>query len=339
MSPITTDVDRSRVFVPLIPSKAPPLPLVNGSDFCAVRTVERNLSTRVVIAWRRGKVKINRLFGNTPPEAHTAHESTHSLPYELAEMITAHLTHDLPTLKACSLTCRSWYIIAVPYIHHTLILRRGITCGSLKPLSKLRGRGLMPLVQEVRVEQPHGTDKIWFLPGAFGRRTLLHFSAFANVHTLNLQRLDIYSFIVCGIEQYFGQFSTTLQSIVLSRPRCTPRQLSYFLSLFSNLDDIKILGLIDVPYTTTLDARLVPFSTLKPRGRLALGAFSWVETWTQLIDLCGGLRFRHMELCASVSCASTLLEACAETLETLRLHATDRSHCKSFCMRPRKNQS
>jgi len=339
MPPITTDVDRSRVFVPLMPSKATPLPLVNGSDLSVVRTVERNLSIRVVIAWRRGKVKINRLLGNTPPEVHTTHESTHSLPYEIAEMITAHITHDLPTLKACSLTCRSWYIIAVPYIHRTLILGAGITSGSLKPLSKLRGRGLMPLVQEIRVEQPSGMDKFCFLPWAFGRRTLHYFSAFTNVRTLNLQRLDIYSFIVCDIERYFGQFSTTLRSIVLSDPRCTPRQLSHFLSLFSNLDNIKIWGLRDVPYTTTLDAMLVPFSTPKLRGRLALGVFSWVETWTQLIDLCGGLRFRHMELCASVSCTPTLLEACAETLETLRFHATDRSHCKSFCVRLGKNRS
>jgi len=317
--------------MPLIPSTTPPLALVNGSDLCAVRTVGTNLSIRVVTAWHRGKTKINRLLGNPPPEAHTVHESTHSLPYEIAEMITAHLTHDLPTLKACSLTCRSWYFIAIPYIHHTLVLGRGLTHNGLKPLSKLHGRGLIPLVQEIRVGQPYDANKHWFVPRAFGRRTLRYFSAFANVRTLNLQRLDIYRFIP-HIERYFGQFSATLQSIMLSFPRCTPRQLSHFLSHFSNLDDVKIWGFIGVPNTTALDVMVVPFSTPKLRGRLALGIFDCVETWTHLITLCGGLRFHHMVLCASVSCTPTLLEACAETLETLRIRAMDRSHCKPFCV-------
>jgi len=281
--------------------------------------------------WHRTKVKINRFLGGPLPEACTAHEPTCPLPYEITEMIIAHLTHDPRTLKACSLTCRSWYIVAAPYIHHTLILGKVVTRGGLKPLSKLRGLGLMPLVQEVRVKQSRDLDN-WFVPRAFGRRSLHYFSAFTNVHTLKLQALKIYRFIP-QVERYFEQFSPTLRSIVLSYPHCSPRQLSHFLSLFSNLDDVKIWGLCtDVPNVAALDTTLTPLSAPKLRGRLALGIFSWVETWTHLIASCGGLRFRHMELCTSVSCTPSLLEACAETLEILRFFATDHSRCMSFYM-------
>ena len=41
-----------------------------------------------------------------------------------------------------------------------------------------------------------------------------------------------------------------------------------------------------------------------------------------MIDFFGGLRFRHMDL-FKVKCARLLLDACAETLETLRLYPTD----------------
>ena len=229
------------------------------------------------------------------------------------------------------MTCRSWYIVAAPHIHHTLILGRGVTHGGLKPLSKLRGLDLMPFIQEIRVEQPRGAVN-WFVPRAFGRRSLRYFSAFAKVHTLRLQRLEIYRFFP-RVKRYFEQFSPTLRSIVLSDTHGSPRQLSHFLSLFSNLDDVKIWGLnTSVPNVTALDAMLVPFATPKLRGRLALGVFNWVETWTHLIASCGGLRFRHMELCTSVYSTPLLLEACAETLETLRFCASDRSQCELFCM-------
>ena len=75
---------------------------------------------------------------------------------------------------------------------------------------------------------------------------------------------------------------------------------------------------------------LIPFSAPKLRGRLALYNFHWVDTWTHLTFLCGGLRFRHIDLRASPSCAPTLLEACAKTLETLRFHTTDLLHSESF---------
>jgi len=283
----------------------------------------------VATVWRRGKARIRRLFRIPPPGTCTVHESACRVPHEIVEIILAHPTHDADTLKACSLTCRSWYIVALPHLHHTLTLVENgsyFTRGRLKPLSKLHGLGLIPLVKEVRVIQQPGSPA-WFVPRAFNRRDLQYFSAFANVQTLVLQCLQIYHFIP-GIKRYFGHFSPTLRSIVLSNLQCTPRQLSYFLSLFPNLDDIEIrhaLASVRSP-----DTGLIPFSSPRLRGRLVLRYFRWAETWTDLIALCGGLRFRYVDMRGSEGCAPVLLEGCAETLETLRLDTTKDLSSKFF---------
>jgi len=234
-------------------------------------------------------------------------------------MIIAHLTRDLDALKACSLTCRSWCIAAVPRIHHTLTLldnARDESRYGLNPLSALHGLGLASLIKGIRVSGRFPEWGAWFVPQAFSPDDLRHFSAFANVQTLKLEAPEIHSFVP-GVECYFGHLSPTLRSIDLWRPHCTPRQLSYFLSLFPNLDNVNIYSLKQPSNTTTPDTELVPFSAPKLRGRLELYDFDWVETWTDLITSCGGLRFHYMDLCWVGGCVPFLLGACAETLETL----------------------
>ena len=285
-----------------------------------ISAIHRVGITRMVTVWRRSKATVNRLLGIAAPRAGATHGSSFPLPYEIVEMIVAHLAHDLPALKACSLTCRSCYIVVFPRIHHTISLGRGID-GRVKPLSELHELGLIPLIKEIRVRE--GGDSPWFTPQVFRHRDFRHFSTFANVHTLRLQRLEIYRFIPC-IERYFEHFIPTLRSIALSEPRGTPRQLSHFLCYFSNLDDVEIRRMLtNVPNATDPDREHAPFSAPKLRGQLILCDSPWVETWTQLITSCGGLRFRHMYLRDVVGCTPILLDACANTLETLRFNATD----------------
>ena len=315
--------------------------------------------TRIVTIWRRGKAKVNHLLNNKPPETSIRHESglptppsTHlnrpptlptrlanpptlpapSLrappPYDIVEMIIAYLTHDLNTLKACSLTCRSFFTAAAPHIYPPLTLtgaRPEFGRSRLEPLSRLHEQGSMRRIREIRVRQGGGLSS-WLVPHGFSGLDLYHFSALTNVHTLKIQNLEVYRFVP-DVEQYFGHFSPTLRSIALYDPCCTPRQLSYFLSLFPNLDDITIsTGNVaaHVPNTTVSDTELVPFSTPKLQGRLALYEFSWVETITHLITPGGGLRFRQMDLRGTGCYMPLLFEACAKTLEALRFHANDR---------------
>ena len=300
-----------------------------------------SLPFRMMTVRRRGEAKVDPPLSNAPLEIHTAHELARPLPYEIVENITAHLIHDLDALKACSLTSRSWYIAAVPHLHHTLTLgtyRRNGVRGGLESLSKLHELDLMPLVEEIRVYQFY-SSRPWFGPQAFGRHDLFYFSAFANIQTLKVQNLEIYRFLP-GVERYFEHFSPTLRSIALSAPRCTPRQLSHFLSLFSNLDNTKTQqGHMPSPSTTIPDTDLAPFSAQKLRGRLELENFCWVETWMHLITPYGGLRFHYMDLSQVAGCAPVLLEACAETLETLRFYVTDDSVGKGSNMSPSMDSS
>jgi len=264
----------------------------------------------------QGEDETNHL---APPDTHTVYHSTHALPYEIVEMIIAYLTHDLGVLKACSLACRSWYIATVPHIHHTLTLgddgydesRHG-----LKPLSALHGFGLASFIKKIQVKQQSLHKEPWFVPQAFSPDDLRHFAAFANVRTLVLRVVEISEFIP-AVERYFGHFSPTIRSIVLVIPRCTPRQLSHFLSLFSNLDDVGISFPQQRSKITTPDTELFPLSTPKFQGRLELHDFPWVETCTELINSCG-LRFHYMDLRRVGDCVPILLGACAGTLETLR---------------------
>lgn len=286
-----------------------------------------------MVIWRRIKIKIGRLFGSAPLEIRSTHESTCRLPYEIVEMIIARLAFDFNTLKACSFVCRSWYIAAAPHLYHTLTFHfgdeiLGQICDELKPQSMLYDLGLVPLVKEVRVLQS---------PGTYVPDDLLYFSAFTNVDTLRIQGLDIDRFMP-GIEHHFGQLSPTLRSISLYNLSCSaPRKLSHFLSLFPNLDDIDIRWPSQCD-PSTLDPRVVPFSAPKLRGKLALYGFPLPDTWASLISICGGLRFRHMELRAVGVCARMLLEACAQTLETLRFYVPDNPSPPSTYLRPDLSQ-
>jgi hypothetical protein len=235
------------------------------------------------------------------------------LPYEIVEMIIDHLTYDLQPLKTCSLTCHSWYIAAVPHIHHTFVLRGGGD-GNLKPLLAYHKLGLVPLVKEIRMVQSHITND-WFLPSFFDHRDSRPFFAFGNIQSLTIQRLDIHEFTP-GLNRYFGHLSPTLRSLALESPLSTPQELSHFISLFPNLDDIEIQSLLHL--VVSREEALVPFSTPKLRGNLTLTSFTAVETWEHLAASCG-LRFRSMYLNPVSKCAPVLLAACAETLETLRI--------------------
>ena len=274
-----------------------------------------------MMAWHRGKAKIKRLFGIAPTKARAMRQETYRLPFEIVEMIIAHLTYDLDALKACSLTCRFWYAIAVLHIHHTLVLKGKIVDTArrrLKPLSKLHELGLIHLVKEIQVGQLTGPVG-WFGPEAFSSNRLFQFSTFTNVHTLRIQGLNIDRFMP-SIKCYFQQFLPTLRSISLYYPTCSaPRHLSYFLSLFPNLENIDIRQFLtrNIP---VLSPELISYPAPRFRGQLTLHNFLSTEAWTCLIDVCGGIRFRHMVLRKVGACAPIVLAACTETLETLRFY-------------------
>ncbi|KAF9642564.1 hypothetical protein BDM02DRAFT_3193019 [Thelephora ganbajun] len=214
------------------------------------------------------------------------------LPQEIIEMIIAHLIYDTRSLLACSLTCYSWYIVAVRHLHHTLIAQYRFPpiCPKLqwpKPLREANKLGLLPLVKKFQIHREDHRNLSKFSTKRLNCCTLRHFSALTNVQELGLDYLDIPSFI------------PGIQRLALREPKGSRRQILYFIGLFQHLDNLKLLY-----------------------RRLTMTRFGGVGLFKDMIQLFGGIRLRDMSL-FEVGGMRLLLGACAKTSETLRLYPTD----------------
>ena len=262
------------------------------------------------------------------PESSTTRPS-HSarLPVEILEMIIVHLIYNTRSLLACSLTCYSLYIVTVPHPHHTLITQtyRRYPDRKLKlpkPLWDVYNLGLPPLVKKFHICGAERSDCRVFSPKLFSWCTLRHFTALANVQELGIDHLDIPSFIP-RINRYFGHSLPTVHSLALGEPQGSRRQIIYFIGLFKHLEDLKLIyDKVDSQDEPADDLTLVPAFLPPLRGRLTVTCFTRVGILKDMIDLLGGIRFRYMSLFNVVG-MRLLLDACAETLETLQLHPTD----------------
>ena len=249
-------------------------------------------------------------------------------------MILSYLIYDTPSLLACSLTCYSWYIAVAPHLHHSLTTDddyerslRDTKYWWPKPLRKSYNLGLLPLVKRFRIRLRIRGDE--FTPAWLGWRTLRYFSALTNLQELGIDHLQIPAFMP-NIQRWFGYFSPTLRFLALREPKGSCRQILYFISLFPNLQDLKL----NYPIPTdekesTADATLTPLSVPPLRGCLILTCFTREKLVKDMIVLFGGLRFRRMDL-FRVNCVRLLLNACADTLETLRLYPTEPYGKESF---------
>jgi len=243
-------------------------------------------------------------------------------------MVIANLIHDRRSLLSCSLTCHSWYTASVPYIHHTLVVQTVSRCDHPrlvwpKPLQEANKLGLLPLVKKFRVRVGF-SDTATFSLKRFNWGTLRQFSALTNVQELAIDYLDIPSFMP-KIRRYFGHFSPTVRSLALRKPKGTSRQIIFFIGLFQHLEDLKLLyDAIDPQEEELTDNKALVPSFIPPlSGRLTITCFRRREGLLgDMVDLFGGIRFRHMDL-FNVKETRLLLGACAETLETLRLCPTD----------------
>ena len=260
-----------------------------------------------------------------------------NLPQEIVEMIIANLTYDTHSLLACCLTCCSWYIAAVPHLHHTLFTRVRRSHGNEKPwwpnsFRKMHKLGLFPLVKTFQVQGHCGPsfNGPTFSPELFDRHILHQFSALTNVRELGLDDLDIPSFIP-NIRRYFHHFFPAVRSLALRRPRGSHRQIIFFIGLFQHLEDLTFLNAFDKSGDQGEpqdDLTLVPPFTPPLRGRLKMRYFKFAGIVGDMIGLFGGIRFRHMDL-QWVDEMQLLLDACAGTLETLRFHSDyPYNHCE-----------
>jgi len=245
----------------------------------------------------------------------TAHKRTVTFPQEILEIIIADLGDDI-------WSCYSWYLVAVPRLHHTLTVDRySMDPGrrELRPLAKLHKMDLLPFVKKLLIRvSPYDP---WLSPRKFDRKTLRYFSALTNIQQLRIENLDLLKFMP-GVERYFGHFAPTLRCISLTISSGSQRQLLYFLALFPNLDDIEIEyhSTTDSGAAVNRDSEVaVPFSVPSLRGQLKLTRFPSEPVSRDMITLFGGLRFRRLDL-LRVEGSRLLLEACADTLRMVRVY-------------------
>ena len=291
--------------------------------------------------WYRTKAKIEQRRVPSQADSSTPYPSPITrLPQDLVEIIISYFIYELDTLLACSLTCYSWYIAAVPHLHHTLTIdnRDGYRWRERRwprPLRKSYKFGLLPLVKQFRILLPQripllqSRPPVGFTPDWLGMHTLRYFSALTNLRELGIDDLQVCNFMP-DIRRYFGHFAPNLRLLALREPKGSCRQILYLIGLFPNLQDLKLC----YPTPTEEDENadnltLVPLSVPPLRGRLILVCFTRVTLVKEMITLFGGLRFRYMDL-FRVTCARLLLHASAATLETLRLYPSDTYSEDSF---------
>lgn len=216
------------------------------------------------------------------------------------------------------MTCRPWYTLTLPYLHYYLTTheRAGTNYKWPKPLWRSFRLGLLPIFKQLCIRD------ITFTPEKIGIFTLYYFSKLKSLQELGIDRLDLPAFIP-QVKRYFEHFAISLRFLALKDPKGSSRQILYFIGFFPNLQDLNIC----YSYTTKEEdttADPTPNPSHKPPlcGRLTLRCFAREKLVQGMITHFGGLRFRFMEL-FEVACAKLLLDACAKTLETLRLDATD----------------
>ena len=282
------------------------------------RHVPKGIELLGSVVWYRSKAKIKNTFKHDYSKTSAPRLYAGGLPLELVEMIIAHVELDAQTLKACSRTCRSWYIVTLPHLYHTLTLRRehwDQARGGLIPFRKLEKMQLLPFVKRLWIRHCYADPR---LPSEiFNTESLVYFSALTNIQELGLDRLDLHLFTPQA-QLYFGPFIPRLRSLSLISPRGPNRLILYLLALFPNLDDLKIID-NRIGNSPLPDPAPIPQSPPLLQGRLALAWFSGEDFLRDVFELSGGLQFRHMDLFGAEG-SRFLLGSGAETLETLRVH-------------------
>ena len=275
---------------------------------------------RSIIRYRT-KAIIKRITEGGHPETSSLRPYARELPQELLEMIIAHILLDTPTLKACSATCRSWYIATLPHLHYTLTLRQRALFPAhqgLEPLRKLGKMRLLPLVIRLRIILNFAGPE----PSAvINAQSPFYFSALTNVQELTINMLDFHDFAP-QMELCFGHFAPRLRSLTMDAPKGARRDLLSFIGLFPNLDNLTLTH-------NRTDENMpghsaVPRSAPSMRGCLTLRASDEESFLRDLSQSCGGLRFRSVDLVGERG-ARFLLDACAETLETWRVTTSYRN--------------
>ena len=255
------------------------------------------------------------------------------LPQELIDCIMDMLHDDLPTLKACSLTCRSMFASTRHLIHRTLYLKLKNALG-VSPLHEGSTDRSLPLNEELlrylSFMDEHDllqfVRRVYILvPDVFVPEMLQpyrqHLQSLNRVQILTIEHLDTSARTFTCYKTCFVHFYPTLTSLALRSPSHHYRLLVKFILQFPNLENLSLerIAMPGVPDST--DPIIVdqppPFC-----GHLRLVDRETVAPWlmTFVREVPSGMNFRSVDLRASFwEDSQHILDPCSCTLEYLTL--------------------
>ena len=276
--------------------------------------------------------KMRKQHGDLNPISTTVQHECIGLPTELVDYIMDILRDDLPTLEACSLTCRAMLASTRRLLHQTLHLTP--ENNQSVPIQKDRLRflkrnhndlhlGFLSYVGECGL--PQYARRVYIrMPRIFNPDTLLphlrHFQSLDRVHTLAIEQFDPLRW-ANHYQTCFAHFYPTLTSLTLSDSHNCDGLLLRFALQFPHLENLCVEWMatkrkplsvpdftVDQPPPLSGHLRLVGYSTVP---KLAV---YFVRRFPNTAN------FRSVELETFFgNQAKYILNACAHTLERLTI--------------------
>lgn len=237
-------------------------------------------------------------------------------------MFIDYLHDDTSSLRKTSLVCKAW---VPPSRYHLFRIVKLASRDLLVKWSKTfdtSAESPAHVVQTLILSRWFSLDDT-VLSGLYD-----HFRSFDNVRELVIHDISFTTFYDKPLERYFGQLVSSVKSLELNRTMAkSPGEVMRFVSLFTKVDDLSIMGIHRLPLDIDEKAVEHPVSSTSPafRGRFRL--------FTNTITSCGflhsmsnlpnGARFKSiylwLEKTNQLEHANRLLQLCADTLETLEI--------------------
>lgn len=286
------------------------------------------ITVRTSQLWKRLLPAISQPKSRPPPPTAESTSGWNRLPPELTDDILGYLSDDLPTLKACSLTCKSMLGSARPLIRNWLFLAsagdRRSSAGSLKSLLK-RSKGRCDLFERLATTDRQGllqyTQHLVIRMGCLPHTPrplqpyIPYLRSVENLQTLTIDALDIPEFMPT-FNKCFGKFANSLRGLDIGHTWDSERQLLRFISKFPSLEDLSIRSRYTVrsyPGTPPPMPRTSPPFRGHLRLSLVMGSRDLCEA---LAKLPGGLNFTSLELKGCEEPAA-VITACRLTLRSI----------------------
>ena len=228
------------------------------------------------------------------------------LPQEIVDYIVGKVSHRRRTLIACTQVSRTWWIAARAHLYRTFTVSD--PAGFEADINELKNMGITNLVRRVVVRWAYDNGEF-----IFGTPELTPLKAITHIQELDLRRLDINELVLTLRHEHFDTLKSTVRTLVLSRPTSSTKHILWFISLFSHLEDLSVLGLdmLDNDDTQVPAIESPPSLT----GRLVLKSITHQSEFIHgLASMQNGFRTVELQSCKEVR---GIIESCAETVERL----------------------